>query len=278
MDKPDSRTVAAVGLGFLALVPSVYATSADDVARAAIAEFARGDIAAAVARLDPKTLPPDAEGVGRQIHDLLVQVGIGAPARQVSWSGFRSFTRDLQRDEFAYHVLGKEVAALVFVTAETIGGKTMLTKFRCEPAPVDLRDRYPFVLSGMSSWHYILILAMCTSLAIMLTATALCLKGPARRKWLWVPFILVGVGSVGLSWIPGDLQRNMLRVQPLSIRLLGVAFVKYPLYDPWQLFVSLPVGAVTFLLWRPGERSIRHAVEQADAADERHGPTGGARS
>ena len=246
------------------------ASVGDDVARAAIEELAGDHAASAIRLLDPKMLPPDLDSVAQQVHLLLAKAGPKPTISRVQWSYFRSLKKDWQKEEAVYHIVGPEAAALVFTTAETESGKTLLTRFYCEPSPRNLMDRYPFKLAGVSLIHYLFLVGMLATVGLILGAVTVCVRSAVRRKLLWLLLILVGFGKLTLYWMPGPFAWAMARVEPVSLSLLGVGMVKYPLYDPWALSLSIPVGAVIFLIRHRGrpvvERSV--ATEQPDAPDE----------
>jgi hypothetical protein len=62
------------------------------------------------------------------------------------------------------------------------------------------------------------------------------------RKWLWVLFILAGVGKFAVNWTSGEWG-----IAPLSLQLLSASAVA-SLYGPWILSFSLPLGAIVFLV------------------------------
>jgi hypothetical protein len=100
-----------------------------------------------------------------------------------------------------------------------------------------------------------LLLNLVLALAIFLPlfsvyALILCIRTKMeRRKWLWILFILCGVGKVAVNWTTGEWQ-----VMPLAIQLFSASAVTAG-YGPWGVAVSLPLGAILFLF----RRSIRGA-------------------
>jgi hypothetical protein len=270
MRQHDWRVMAILILAAVCLrVPCVGASAGDDVARTAIQQFVRGDTPAAIRLLDPTTLPPKAESVAREIHELLARAGSDPAVNRVNWSYFSSFKRDWQKEESVYHVVGPEAAALVFVTAETSAGRTLLTRFHCEPSPRNLMDRYPFIWFGVSVAHYLFLGATAVVVGLIATASVVCIRRGGRRKWLWLAFILIGFGKMSLYWMPGPFSWAMARIQVVSINLLGVGIVKYPLYDPWALSLSIPLGAIIFLARQRLRSANVAAAEQGHEADQR---------
>lgn len=78
-----------------------------------------------------------------------------------------------------------------------------------------------------------------------LYALILCIRTKIeKKKWLWVIFVLAGIASFSVDWTTGQ-----WRIVPLSFQLLG-AGASAPPYGPWVISVSLPLGAIIFLLKR----------------------------
>ena len=81
-----------------------------------------------------------------------------------------------------------------------------------------------------------------------------------KRKWLWIiSSSLIGIGKVTMNWSTGKLSLIQETVNAtgghsynfdfLSFQLFGASAFAQP-YGPWILSVSLPFGAILFLLKR----------------------------
>ena len=82
------------------------------------------------------------------------------------------------------------------------------------------------------------------------------IKTPMRSfKWLWIIFILVGFCVLSLNWSTGEVA-----IQIVTIRVPVVTPGRAGPYAPWTLTVSVPLGAIVFLLWRGA--LVRKASEQ----------------
>ena len=102
-----------------------------------------------------------------------------------------------------------------------------------------------FRLSGKSPVHYATLLLSGVFVLLTLYAVVVCIRTKmARRKWLWVLFILFGIGKFTINWTTGAWHIN-----PLAIQLLSAGAVA-PLYGPWTVVVSVPLGAIVFLTRR----------------------------
>jgi hypothetical protein len=111
--------------------------------------------------------------------------------------------------------------------------------------PESLEQFHRFTLAGKSARHY-LVLALAVAFPLLtLIALVACIR--ARMgwpKWLWVVFILIGFGRYSLNWTTGETQAVPLALQPFS------AAASAALYSPWVVSVSVPLGALAFLLYR----------------------------
>ena len=111
-----------------------------------------------------------------------------------------------------------------------------------------LEEINAFTLQGKSVIHYIyLVLAIVIPL-LVLYSLVLCFKTPmVKRKWLWVIFILLGFVTFKINWTTGATY-----FVPVSFQLFGASVFSASPYAPWVLGISIPVGAIVFLLkrWR----------------------------
>jgi hypothetical protein len=105
-----------------------------------------------------------------------------------------------------------------------------------------LENLYRFTLVGKSAIQYlILALAVC-SLLFSVYVLVICIRTKAlKRKWLWVVFVLVGIGRLAINWTTGQYTFNIL-----SIRI-PCAQATADFYGPWTVAVCLPLGAILFL-------------------------------
>ncbi|EAU55600.1 hypothetical protein SPV1_01592 [Mariprofundus ferrooxydans PV-1] len=107
-----------------------------------------------------------------------------------------------------------------------------------------------FTLGGKSALHYfVLALAVLAPLFILVT-TYFCIRTPIpKRKWLWVVFVLVGIGSISINWSTGQFG-----IQPLSIKLFSASAFEAGPFAPWIISASIPLGAIIF--WFKRKRFI----------------------
>jgi hypothetical protein len=130
---------------------------------------------------------------------------------------------------------------LVDVTTKKTGDISTITGFHVGVLRDSLENLNRFTLSGKSAVQYaILILAIC-SLVFSFYVLSLCIRAKdVKRKWLWMLFILAGVGSVAVNWRTGELTFHLLSIY------IPCAFANRPPYGPWTVAAFLPLGAILF--------------------------------
>lgn len=65
-----------------------------------------------------------------------------------------------------------------------------------------------------------------------------------RRKWIWLPFILFGVGRLTVNWTTGIFDFTLFSIQAFAVRVTPGR------YSPWLLSIYFPLGAILFLIYR----------------------------
>jgi hypothetical protein len=104
------------------------------------------------------------------------------------------------------------------------------------------------------------ILLMVASFSVIVVALVKCiLRKGLRKKWLGIVFIVVGIGQVSYNWANHDFKLGIL-----TIKFLGIGYLRHGIMGPWMLFLSFPVGAVVFLVkyrCRPETKTVEGAGE-----------------
>lgn len=142
---------------------------------------------------------------------------------------------------FEYDFSGKWVVTNVAVKKQ--GDRSTIVGFHVYPQPEPLEQQNRFTLTGKHPIQYVVL-----SLAILLPlltlyALVVCIRTKIKhRKLLWVFFVIFGVGRFAVNWTTGQLSISLLNIQLFS----ASAFA--PLYGPWTIAISLPLGAMIFLL------------------------------
>lgn len=110
------------------------------------------------------------------------------------------------------------------------------------------RELNHFSLYGKSLLQYLILIVAVIALIFILVTTYFCIKTPIqKRKWLWVIFILVGIGSISVNWTTGQYG-----IQLLSIKLFSASAMASGPFAPWIISASIPLGAILFWFKRKG--------------------------
>lgn len=109
-----------------------------------------------------------------------------------------------------------------------------------------LQETNAFNLANKTPIHYLFLTLAVLIPIFVLTVLILCIRTTIpKKKWLWVLFVLVGFVGFTLNWTTGELN-----YQVLSFHFFGAGAVSAGPYSPWFITISLPIGAVVFLLKR----------------------------
>ncbi len=114
------------------------------------------------------------------------------------------------------------------------------------PRTQSLETENRFTFTGKTAVHYV-VFGLATAIPIFVVLTFIaCVRTPlAKRKWLWLLFVAVGIGQLSFNWTNGASS-----IQPISFVALGSGFFRAGPYAPIILNVSVPVGAIIFWLKR----------------------------
>jgi hypothetical protein len=125
-------------------------------------------------------------------------------------------------------------------------GPPTVLSWQFQPIPDSLEGLNRFTFAGKSLVHYLVFAACIAVPAFILVALIVCIRSRIRHKWLWIIFILLGLVAFRFDWASGQFD-----VQPISFLLFGASAFRVG-YAPWILSFAIPVGAIIFLLLRPG--------------------------
>ncbi len=142
-----------------------------------------------------------------------------------------------------YHLGSKWL--LANVVAQEFGGRRIITGFHITPIDDSLENLNRLTLRGKTELEYDTLIVAVISVLVSLYVFILCLRTRGlKRKWLWLIVTLVGIIGFGVNWTTGEYA-----FMPLMFRL-PPAGASATLYGPWTVFVTVPVGAITFLALR----------------------------
>jgi hypothetical protein len=188
--------------------------------------------------------------------ELLSTELVGSQVKVINgnWSG---------KFSFEYQFSGGWVLASVIL--KKTDGNLSVIGLNVYPIETSLKDSAKFTFFGKSVLHYLIIVSAVLAALFVLTSTYFCIRTPIpKRKWLWVVFVLTGVGSLSINWSTGQLG-----VWPLNIKLFSASAVSAGPYAPWVISVSIPLGAIIFWFKRKGFIAESRANDQVNSAASR---------
>jgi hypothetical protein len=147
------------------------------------------------------------------------------------------------------------------VATKSKEGVTTIIGFHVYPKSSSLESANRFTLSGKSVLQYVVLGAAIAAALFTLVVLIVCIRTKMkRRKWLWMLFILFGFGKLSVNWTTEQWGFTALMAQ-----LFSASAAAMPPYSPWIVSVSLPLGAILFLI---GQRRLQSdGMSQIDSTD-----------
>ena len=134
---------------------------------------------------------------------------------------------------------------------------TTVKDFSISSLKEPLEKVHGFNSSRKSFRHWLFLALAISSTMLILIALFICIQTKmARRKWLWILFIICGVLKFTLNWTTGEISfifttiGNTQNIDLMTIQLLGSGYIKWSDYHPWLFMTSFPLGAILFLFKR----------------------------
>jgi len=152
---------------------------------------------------------------------------------------------------------------LMYVGTKEQNGTKVITGITVNTLIQSLEERNRFSLIGKQPVHYVVLACTISALLLTLYALIVCIRTKnLRRKWLWILFILIGVGHFAVNWTSGESGVNLLFVQLLSAGMASSYF------GPWILSFSIPLGAIIFLFKHYNRNPMQAASSLPDPAPQ----------
>ncbi|MBF5004880.1 hypothetical protein [Diaphorobacter caeni] len=226
-----------------------------EIAQQVLTEARAGNAAAIKARMDLEFVGPSFDA---DMARMLTLFPAGEPS---SIKPVGLFSNTINGNVTTYNITFEQRYPdswlLAAVQLRKKDGETRVIGMRVQPTNQSLEEQGRFTLEGKSAVHWaVLVLAVLIPLFILVTLVR-CWRTPiARRKWLWMLFILLSVARFSFDWGTGAYH-----LQPLYAGLLGMGVLKSGPYASWIFTLAFPLGAVVFWLRRPA--LLRKAREAA---------------
>lgn len=188
----------------------------------------------------------DRTDLASRLQEMAAMIPAGEPISEKTVGAYAScetrkgcFTRVTLEYQFTSKWL------LVEMIVHRQNGKSSITSFQVAPESTSLEEANRFTLIDKGAEQYIIFGGALVSILVTLWALVVCIRTPfRRRKWLWILFVLIGIGRVGVNWTTGAIFYRILFIY------IPPAMIDNSLYGPWMVAVSLPLGALIFLMMR----------------------------
>ncbi len=227
---------------------------ADKFARTYIDILRKGDIEKAKELLEPQVVNSKTQSALQQCIDYLNK---GEPISIELIGANILRIKGRKRCNLSYQLQFPNTWLLANVVVVEMSGKNQILGFHVNTLSKSLEEINAFTFSDKSFRYYIILLVAVGMPIFIIYTIVLCVRTTMKRKWLWIIFMLFGVGRYSLNWTSGNIG-----FQPFVIQLFSVgAFISGP-YAPWIISISMPIGSLAFILKR---RKIRK-TESADAS------------
>jgi len=221
----------------------------DALARELIAALIREDYEFIMAHMDKRVLGETPQATLKQ-HYPYIDHDTPKAVELVGCSVFSSGKR--RRSCLTYQLEFPHSWCTAALVVDTEAGTRKAVGFHVKTLPASLAEINRFTFEGKTLRHYVVLLNAVGVPVLIFFALIQCIRTRINRKWLWIPFILIGLGAVQLNWTTGQIN-----LQVLAFHVPGAALARGGPYAPWMLSVSCPLGAVLFLRKR---RKLRAAV------------------
>ena len=155
--------------------------------------------------------------------------------------------------------------ALANVVLRRVDDKTTVIGFNVYRTEASQKELNKFILSDKTVLHYFILVLACIVTVFILITLIYCIKTPIqKRKWLWVLFVLGGIGTISINWTTGLYEFNILQYQ-----LFGAAAIAAGEYAPWVITAGFPLGAIVFWFKRNSfiEQDKANKSSQQDASE-----------
>ncbi len=211
---------------------------ADALARAFISALNKKNTDTAEKLIEP-TIRTEAK---EKLKSLVSLLSVSEP-KQIKIIGVRGQKKEDQKlYQLSYQIYFEKSWVVASIAIVETAKERYIFSVRMDPLRAPLEELYAFKFSGKSIVHYITLLFFILIPVFILLMLIQCIKLPGKKKWIWVPFILLGFVTFHLDWTTG---RAFLQL--ISVLFFGVFFMKQK-YGPLILSVSLPIGAIAFFI------------------------------
>lgn len=212
------------------------------VATRCINDLLRGNLEKIEARLDPSLRTGDTRA---QLEQMLTMLPKEEPSAVKLVGAHRNLTTEFRESNLTYQYSYGERHFLINCATRTKGQEQLIFGLTVNTLDASLEERQRLELEGKTPLHYAVLLGVLAALLLTIVALVRCvIEKDLRRKWLWVLFIIFGIGQFQLNWVDGTWTFSPIHIQLFSAGAVSVG------YGGWQLSLALPLGAIVYLVRR----------------------------
>jgi len=143
---------------------------------------------------------------------------------------------------------------LAQVNTRQADGSTWIEGFHVQQMPESIQELNRFTFAGKGMSQFVVFFLAIASFSVCIYAFIVCLKTRiAKRKWLWLIAVWVGLVCVSVNWTTGEADYRVI-----AINLPTLSATSTP-YGPWIIGAFFPLGAVLFL-WRKDQLASSAAI------------------
>jgi hypothetical protein len=177
------------------------------------------------------------------LSEMAAIIPAGEPTSVTLVGAHRTYKDDTEFVNLTYQYGFAGKWMLIALALKNPKGSATITGFTVNPQLTSVEESSRFTLGGKGPLQYLVLLLTIAMPILTLYALVVCAWTKlAGRKWPWILFILVGFTKFAINWATGEWT-----FMPVAFQLLS-ASAAAPLYSPWVFAVSVPLGAIVFLL------------------------------
>jgi hypothetical protein len=221
--------------------------AADSVGRAAIGRAAAGTLASLDSILDPTMRTPRMRQVLEQIQTMLRPYSVGEPEligyswRREYGEEYRTLTYQTRLTPSVEALAQNDVRAFHWMVTQVVlrggDGANRVYGFHVNLSEASLAETNGF-LRNLRLPQLIWLLLTVFAVGTIIFAIVQVVRAPMERRWLWVIVSLLGVARGTMNWSTGAFT-----IQPLSVQLFAVGFIRQGWYGPIMIMWAFPAGA-----------------------------------
>lgn len=217
----------------------------DKFARAYLEALRNNEIQSSISKLNHQLVNSETEEKLSEVASFLQN----APPVSIELiAGNIDFKDEIRQTNLTYQYEFTDSWLVATITIQTIDEHQEVLGIHVNPIQNSLSEINAFTFSGKSIQHYLVFCYAILTILFIIFTLLVCIKTKIKkRKWLCILLILFGIGQLSFNWTTGRIGLDTFSI---SIKLFGTSMARQGLYAPWIISISVPIGAIIFLLKR----------------------------